>query len=128
MDDKVSKPERATQDRVIALFTQKLGYHYLGNWSERGGNHCIEEGLLTTYLAGQGYSSVHVNAALHRLRAEGLLHGRTLYAANQAVYPLLRYGVPVKVAAGQVKRFWMAGAGSSCGTRCQRYWTSGSPC
>jgi len=71
MVDKVSKPERATQDRVIALFTQKLGYHYLGNWSERGGNHCIEEGLLTTYLAGQGYSSAHINAALHRLRAEG---------------------------------------------------------
>jgi len=102
MVDKVSKPERATQDRVIALFTQKLGYHYLGNWSERGGNHCIEEGLLTTYLAGQGYSSAHINAALHRLRAEGLLHGRTLYAANQAVYQLLRYGVSVKVAAGEV--------------------------
>lgn len=98
----VSKPERATQDRVIELFTQQLGYRYLGDWSERQGNHCIDEGLLAAHLAGQGYSAAHINAALHRLRAEALLHGRTLYAANQAVYQLLRYGVSVKVAAGEV--------------------------
>lgn len=98
----VSKPERATQDRVIELFTQKLGYRYLGDWSEREGNHCIDEGLLTAHLAGQGYSPAHISAALHRLRAEAVLHGRTLYAANQAVYRLLRYGVSVKVAAGEV--------------------------
>lgn len=98
----VSKPERATQVRVTELFTQQLGYRYLGNWSERKGNHCIDEGLLTAYLAGQGYSAAHISAALHRLHAEALLHGRTLYAANQAVYQLLRYGVSVKVAAGEV--------------------------
>ncbi|WDZ96206.1 HsdR family type I site-specific deoxyribonuclease [Herbaspirillum sp. WKF16] len=98
----VSKPERATQDRVIELFTQKLGYRYLGDWSEREGNHCIDEELMTAHLAGQGYSPAHISAALHRLRAEALLHGRTLYAANQAVYQLLRYGVSVKVAAGEV--------------------------
>lgn len=98
----VSKPERATQDRVIELFTQQLGYRYLGDWSEREGNHCIEEGLLTAHLAAQGYSSAHISAALHRLRAEAMLHGRSLYAANQAVYQLLRYGVAVKVAAGEV--------------------------
>lgn len=27
----INKPERATQDRAIALFTQQLGYRYLGN-------------------------------------------------------------------------------------------------
>jgi len=98
----VSKPERATQDRVIELFAEKLGYRYLGDWSEREGNHCIEEGLLTAHLAGQGYSPAQISAALHRVRAEALLHGRTLVAANQAVYQLLRYGVSVKVAAGEV--------------------------
>lgn len=100
--DNVSKPERATQDRVIELFTQKLSYRYLGDWSEREGNHCIEEGLLAAHLANQGYSEAHISAALHRLRAEALLHGRTLVAANQAVYQLMRYGVSVKVAAGEV--------------------------
>lgn len=98
----IHKPERATQDRVIALFTQQLGYRYLGDWSEREGNHCIEEGLLTTHLTKQGYSPAHISAALHKLRAEASVHGRTLYAANQAVYKLLRYGVSVQVEAGQV--------------------------
>jgi len=104
MSEEISKPERVTQQRVIELFTENLGYRYLGDWSERGGNHCIEEGLLSAHLAGQGYSPAHISAALHRLRAETLLHGRTLYAANQAVYQLLRYGVAVKVAAGEVSQ------------------------
>lgn len=98
----INKPERATQDRVIALFTQQLGYRYLGDWSERKGNHCIEEDLLTAHLAGQGYSPAHISAALYKLRADATLHGRTLVTANQAVYQLLRYGVSVKVAAGEV--------------------------
>jgi type I restriction enzyme, R subunit len=98
----INKPERATQDRVIALFTQQLGYRYLGNWADRAGNHCVEEALQTAHLERRGYSAAHISAALHRLRSEALLHGRTLYAANQAVYQLLRYGVSVKVAAGGV--------------------------
>ncbi|MCY1166713.1 type I site-specific deoxyribonuclease, HsdR family [compost metagenome] len=97
----VSKTERATQDRVIQLFTQQLGYRYLGDWSDREGNHCIEEGLLSAHLASRGYSPAHISAALHKLRSEALVHGRTLYAANQAVYQLLRYGVTVKVAVGE---------------------------
>lgn len=97
----VSKPERTTQDRVIALFTQQLGYRYLGDWSDREGNHCIEEGLLTAHLANRGYSPAHISVALHKLRSEALVHGRTLYAANQSVYQLLRYGVTVKMAVGE---------------------------
>lgn len=97
----VSKPERVTQNRVIALFTQKLGYRYLGDWSDREGNHCIEEELLTAHLSGQGYSPAHISAAIYKLRSEAMVHGRTLYAANQSVYQLLRYGVSVKVAAGE---------------------------
>lgn len=98
----VSKPERDTQNRVIELFTKQLGYRYLGDWSDREGNHCIEEGLLSTHLIGQGYSPAHISAALHKLRSEAQVHGRSLYAANEAVYQLLRYGVSVKVAAGEV--------------------------
>lgn len=98
----VSKPERATQDRVIELFTQQLGYRHLGDWSEREANHCIEESLLTAHLVRQGYSPAHISAALHRLRSDALLHGRTLVAANQAVCQRLCYGMSVKVAAGEV--------------------------
>ncbi|WP_269630203.1 type I restriction endonuclease subunit R [Pelomonas sp. BJYL3] len=102
MTASITKPERATQERVIQLFVQQLGYEFLGDWSSRAGNHCIEEGLLTAFLARSGYSSAHISAALHKLRSEASLHGRSLYAANKAVYQLLRYGISVKVAADQV--------------------------
>ena len=102
MAEDIGKAERVTQRRVIALFTQQLGYRYLGDWSERSGNHCIEDGLLTAHLARSGYSPAHTKAALRQLQAEALPHGRSLYAANQAVYQLLRYGISVKVDTGQV--------------------------
>jgi len=102
MNENVSKPERATQARVIQRFTHTLGYRYLGDWSERSGNHCIEEDLLSDSLVRRGYSPAHISGALNRLRAEATVHGRTLEAANQAVYRLLRYGIPVRVAAGEV--------------------------
>lgn len=47
----IGKPERATQDRVIALFHQQLGYTYLGDWSGRASHGNIEEGLETANLA-----------------------------------------------------------------------------
>lgn len=98
----ISKAERVTQDRVVALFTQQLGYRYLGDWSDRAGNDCIDDGLLSAFLSSRGYGPAHIAAALYKLRSEARVHGRPLYAANEAVYRLLRYGISVKVAAGQV--------------------------
>ena len=34
----IGKPERATQNRVIALFRDELGYRTLGDWTDRPGN------------------------------------------------------------------------------------------
>ncbi|AXV82305.1 type I restriction endonuclease subunit R [Ralstonia solanacearum] len=96
-----SKPERATQDRVIALFRDELNYRYLGDWTERSSNSNIEADLLTRHLAGCGYSAAQISRALDILRREADNHGRTLCGNNQAVYGLLRYGVPVKTDAGQ---------------------------
>ncbi len=39
--------ERITQNRVVRLFTEKLGYACLGNWEDRPNNRNIEEALLT---------------------------------------------------------------------------------
>jgi type I restriction enzyme R subunit len=98
----VGQPERATQDRVIALFRDELGYRYVGDWTDRDNNSNIEEGLLTAYLIKCRYSPAQISVALHKLRTEADSHSRTLYGNNQAVYNLLRYGVPVKIEAGKV--------------------------
>ncbi len=98
----IGQSERATQNRIVALFRDELGYRYLGDWTDRGGNSNIEEALLTTWLTKSGYSPAQISAALHKLRTEAVNHNRSLYANNQAVYNLLRYGVPVQTQAGQL--------------------------
>jgi type I restriction enzyme R subunit len=98
----VGQPERATQNRVIALFRDDLGYGYLGDWTDRGGNSNIEEDLLSAWLTKSSYKQAQISAAVYRLRSEADNHSRTLYGNNQAVYNLLRYGVPVKIEAGKV--------------------------
>ena len=98
----IGKPERATQNRIISLFRDELGYRYLGDWTDRDGNSNIEEGLLTDHLTRSGYSSAQISRAIHILRTEADNHSRTLYGNNQAVYNLLRYGVPVKTEAGKI--------------------------
>src|SRR5262247_2318055 len=96
----IGQPERATQQRVISLFREELGYRYLGNWTDRDGNSNIEVGLLTTYLTRSGYTPAQISSALYKLRTEADNHSHGLYGNNHAVYNLLRYGVPVKTEAG----------------------------
>ena len=98
----VGQPERATQNRVIALFSDELRYRYLGDWTDREGNSNIEERLLSEWLTRRSYTPAQISVALHKLRAEATNHSRTLYGNNRAVYNLLRYGASVKVEAGRV--------------------------
>jgi type I restriction enzyme, R subunit len=98
----VGQRERDTQNRIINLFREELNYRYLGDWSDRLDNNNIEEGVLSAWLTDEGYTHHQINAAIFKLRTEADNHGRTLYGNNQAVYTLLRYGVPVKTEAGEV--------------------------
>ncbi len=75
----IDKPERVTQNRVIDLFRNELGYRYLGDWTDRDGNSNIEEGLLTDYLSRNGYSREQISVALYKLRTEADKHSRSLY-------------------------------------------------
>jgi len=63
----IGKPERVTQNRVIALFRDELDYDYLGDWEEREGNSNIEEGLLKPWLSKRGYSDAQIAQAITQL-------------------------------------------------------------
>ena len=91
--------ERATQNRVIALFQTQLGWRYLGDWTDRA-NKNIEEEYFTTNARARGFSDAQAAAVLERLRREATNHSLSLYANNMAIYELLRYGVSVKTEPG----------------------------
>jgi type I restriction enzyme R subunit len=105
----VTDIERITQNRIVKLFKERLSYTYLGNWEEREGNSNIEVALLTKYLERQGYSPAHISKAIFELQSVATNFNDSLYTTNKAVYELLRFGVKVKVNAGDnyetVKRF-----------------------
>ncbi len=99
--NEIQKPERITQNRVIALFRDDLGYRYLGDWSDRAGNSNIEEDLLTEHLKRSGYNDGQISAAIHKLTTAANNSSRSLYANNEAIYSLMRYGVDVQTEAGK---------------------------
>jgi type I restriction enzyme R subunit len=66
---KIGKPERVTQNRVIALFRDELDYDFLGDWEERPNNSNIEEAYLATWLTKQGYSPAQSSQAIQPAQA-----------------------------------------------------------
>ena len=93
--------ERITQNRVVKLFKEKLGYTYLGNWEDRQNNRNIEEALLTSYLTKKGYNQTLITKALYELGVAANNYSESLYTNNKNVYKLLRYGVQIKAEAGE---------------------------
>jgi len=98
----IGKPERVTQNRVIALFRDELKYRYLGDWTDRPDNSNIEEKLLADYLTRAGYLPEQISRAIYLLKTEAENPNRSLYDNNKAVYSMLRYGADVKIEAGKV--------------------------
>ena len=101
---KVGQIERATQDRVVRLFQDKLEYTYLGNWEEREDNSNVEETILSAWLQKQGYSDTLISKALYEVTKAAGDQSKKAYYVNQDVYTLLRYGVNVQPEIGQNKQ------------------------
>src|SRR5947207_1732216 len=97
----IGKPERVTQNRVIAVFRDELDYRFLGDGSDRD-NSNIEEELLTAYLTNCKDTPERISRAIYLLRTEAINPNRSPYENNKVVYSYLRYGVPVKIEAGKV--------------------------
>ena len=99
--DKVGQIERITQNRVIKLFQDELGYTYLGNWEERENNSNIEVDLLTAFLIRKGYNKTQIDKAIYELQTIANNFNDSLYTINKNVYQKLRYGIQVKAEAGE---------------------------
>ncbi len=97
----VGQIEKITQARVVALFRDRLGYDYLGNWIDRSGNANIAPDLLRAWLQKQGVNDSLIKRALHELNKTAADTSKHLYDRNREVYNLLRYGVKVRPAAGE---------------------------
>jgi type I restriction enzyme R subunit len=77
--DTIGQRERQTQNRVVRLFQQQLGYTYLGNWEDRPNNSNIEESILGKYLREKGYGEILINKALDKLRITANNYNESLY-------------------------------------------------
>ncbi len=97
----IGQIERKTQDRVVALFRDRLNYQYLGNWEDREANSNIEEEYLQAYLARAGYGNTLIKKAIAALKKAAPEKSNIgLYDLNKEFYSLLRYGVKVRETAG----------------------------
>lgn len=101
----VGQIERATQNRIVTLFQEKLKYRYLGNLEETDDNGNIIRDDLANYLAEKkGYSATLISKALYQFTKAAADQSKNLYEVNKQVYSLLRYGVKVKEDAGENTR------------------------
>lgn len=99
----IGQREKVTQDRVIKLFVNELGYTYLGNFTERK-NSNIEIELLEKFLVRKKYSRTLINRAIKILLDTANNQSQNLYDLNENTYKKLRYGVNVSEHVGQHKK------------------------
>jgi type I restriction enzyme R subunit len=75
----VGQIEKQTQARIVALFRDRLGYAYLGNWMDWAGNGNIEPELLRARMKSR--------SAAGTLVARVLQENCPLFLKN--IYPFL---------------------------------------
>ena len=101
---RVGEIERMTQDRVVKLFVDKLGYKYLGNLQDKDDNRNVETQILRNYLRRSGYSDILIKKAIDKFMRAVRNQSRSLYDINKESYGYLRYGVEVREDIGENKQ------------------------
>ncbi|BBD46381.1 Type I site-specific deoxyribonuclease, HsdR family [Petrimonas sp. IBARAKI] len=100
----IGKIERETQNRLVKLFQNELGYKYLGIWEKREGNSNVEADILKDWLLNKRKISAGL-ADKAIFEVEKFSNDQSnLYDVNKTFYSLLRYGVNVQAAIGQNKQ------------------------
>lgn len=94
-ESNINIPEREFQNNVIKFFEKELHYSYLGNLYEVANKNIREDDLFAFLVGKQHYSETVARKAIANLQhvAGDLQQGP--YAANKAVYNLLKYSHPV---------------------------------
>lgn len=104
MDSHIGEPERSVQNRLVALFKEKLKYEYLGNYEYRTCNRNIERKFLFDYLMStKKWSKDEAKRAITKLEKEAYCTPQNMQEKNEKVYSLLRYGVNVSPDVGTKK-------------------------
>ncbi len=93
--------ERITQNRIIQLFQEQLGYSYYGNWEKREHNSNVEQEILKKNLLLRGYTETLANKAVKELYDLAHTSSGNLYDRNKAFYNMLRYGVKARPELGE---------------------------
>ncbi len=93
--------ERITQNRIIQLFQEQLGYTYYGNWEKREHNSNVEQEILKNNLLSRGYSETLSNKAVKEVYDLANTNAGGLYQRNKEMYSLLRYGVKARPELGE---------------------------
>ena len=97
---KVGQIERDTQNRLVNLLQEKLGYEYLGNWEKQYNSNLVE----SEYLAFQASQDISEDLAkksfkeLEKIASNGSVK---LYQSNKEFYEKLRYGVKIAPELGE---------------------------
>lgn len=100
----INQKEKATQKRVVELFTQTLKYRYLGDLTGLD-NKNVRENDLRAWLGSRGVADNLIDEAIKEFNKINYIgNGRRLYDANQAIYQALRYGIKVKTGVGELTK------------------------
>jgi type I restriction enzyme, R subunit len=98
---RVGQIERATQNRIVKMLSDNLGYDSLGDWEYREDNSNIEKEYLFKFLEKKGYSENIIKKALRELENITGNQQKELYQLNKEFYEAIRYGVSVKEEIGE---------------------------